>query len=132
MRAPRVEDWGAGGDPEDGSGVISYWRVPIHWWLINRWLEFGHPHWGWWYRLWGRVLPYWGDPFCAAYTCVWSRFYLSRVEDDASVQVGWDALPAAVKAAVIARRDEDAGDDESEGGTLAKRVGASSLPGDSR
>ena len=70
MRLPSIEEWSAVGDPDDGSGSITYRRVPAHWWLLDRWLERGHPHWRWWYRLWARLMPYWGDPFCAAYTVV--------------------------------------------------------------
>lgn len=75
------ESRGAGGDPEDGGGFITYRRVPIQWWLLDRWLLYGHPHWDWWHRLWLRILPYWGDPFCAAYTIVWWPFYESRLGD---------------------------------------------------
>ncbi|HEX7472686.1 MAG TPA: hypothetical protein VF323_06360, partial [Candidatus Limnocylindrales bacterium] len=56
--------------------------------------------------LWGKVLPYWGDPFCAAFVTVWSRFYWTREENRATVQVGWDGLPDAIKAAILARQDE--------------------------
>jgi hypothetical protein len=103
----RAEEWSAAGDPTDGLGFITYRQIPIHWWLLHRRLTYGHPHWGWWYRLWGRVLPYWGDPFCAAYTIVWSRFYESRQEDPATVEVGWDGLPKVLKAAIRSRRNED-------------------------
>lgn len=104
MRLPRVEEWGGAGSPEDGVGFITYHRIPLHWWLLHRWLEFGHPPWDWWHRMWGRSLPYWGDPFCAAYITVWARFYWSREEDRATVQVGWDNLPDAVKARILAGR----------------------------
>ena len=112
MRVPRVEEWSAAGDPKDGVGFITYHRVPVHWWLLDRWLAFGHPHWDWWYRLWGRILPYWGDPFCAAYITVWSRLYWPREEDRATVQVGWDNLPESIKAAVLARQAEDEEEDD--------------------
>ena len=102
MRLPTIEEWSAVGDPEDGSGFITYRRVPAHWWLLDWWLERGHPHWRWWYRLWGRLMPYWGDPFCAAYTVVWAPFYGSRSGDGTRIDVGWDALPAPARANLIA------------------------------
>jgi hypothetical protein len=39
-----------------------------------------------------KVVPYWGDPFCAACLTAWSRFYWSREEDRATIEVGWDRL----------------------------------------
>ena len=93
MRVPRVEERSTRGAADDGVGVIEYRRVPLGWWLLDRWLLFGHPHWEWWYRAWSRILPYWGDPFCAAYTTNWSRIYNAREEDRTSFEVGWDNLP---------------------------------------
>jgi hypothetical protein len=52
-----------------------------------------------------RIMPYWGDPFCAAYTTAWSPFYESRSGDPAIVEVGWDALPKVVKGAIRARHE---------------------------
>lgn len=67
-------------------------------------------------RVWLRTMPYWGDPFCAAYTTVWSRFYSSQQRDHADLDVGWDRLPEAVKSATLARLDEhDAGATASHG-----------------
>jgi hypothetical protein len=92
MRVPRIKEWGAAGDPDDGAAFITFKRIPLHWWLLHHWLEYGHPHWGWWHRFWMKVVPYWGDPFCAACLTAWSRFYWSREEDRATIEVGWDRL----------------------------------------
>ena len=107
MRPRLIDEWGYGGDPEDGTGFITHRRVPAHWWLLGRWLERGHPHWDWWYRAWGRLLPYWGDPFCAAYTVVWTRIYQARAGEESHIDVGWDALPESVKSDILARASED-------------------------
>jgi hypothetical protein len=107
MRVPRIEEWSAAGSAEDGVGFVTYHQIAIHWWLLHRWLEYGHPHWDWWYRMWGRLLPYWGDPFCAAYLTVWSRFYWSREENRATIEVGWEGLPEAVKAAILERAEPE-------------------------
>lgn len=105
MEVPRVEEWSAAGNPSDGTGFISYERVPLHWWLLHRWLEFGHPHWDWWHRLWQKLSPRWGDPLCASYIAVWLPFYQAQAEDHASVDVGWDRLPPAVRSNIRAALD---------------------------
>jgi hypothetical protein len=46
MRVPRIKEWGAAGDPDDGAAFITFKRIPLHWWLLHHWLEYGHPHWG--------------------------------------------------------------------------------------
>lgn len=92
-KLPRVAEWSSSGSADDGVGVIEYRRIPLGWWLLDPWLLFGHPHWEWWYRAWSRVLPYWGDPFCAAYATIWGRIYSAHEEDRTSVEVGWDKLP---------------------------------------
>jgi hypothetical protein len=124
MRVPRVEEWRAAGDPQDGVGFITYHRVPIHWWLLERWLSFAHPHWDWWCRVWGRILPYWGDPFCAAYITVWSRLHWSREEDQATIQVGWDNLPESIKAELAHQAEDDEDEDPTpEASSSAARAG---------
>ncbi len=106
MRLPRIEEWSAAGDPKDGVGFITYRRIPIHWWLLERWLAVG-PAPGLVVSPAGQDPAYWGDPFCAAYVTVWARFCWSREEDRATVQVGWDNLPETVKAAILERQAED-------------------------
>jgi hypothetical protein len=92
--------------PGDGNGSIHLESAPLHWWLLDRWLELGHPHWEWWDRAWGRVSPWWGDPFCAAFLFVWAPLYRTKVESS-MIEIGWDALPATSKQEVLARRDDE-------------------------
>jgi hypothetical protein len=107
VRVPFVDEWSAGGDPADGSGYITVRRVAAHWWLMDRWLGYGHPHWEWWNRAWTRLLPYWGDPFCAAYTVAWSRLYWEHTDEGTRIEVGWDALPEHTRADIAARLGAD-------------------------
>lgn len=55
--------------------MTSTYAIPIFLWVIGRWLERGHPHWEWWQWVWLRLIPDWGDPFCAAFTTKWSPYY---------------------------------------------------------
>jgi hypothetical protein len=122
MRIPRVQEWDAAGTADDGVGFIAFRRIPVHWWLLDRWLSIGHPHWGWWYSAWSKLIPNWGDPFCAAYITVWWRFYVSRHQDEATVDLGWEGLPESVRAGILARSTEDRADRHRPDGTdLAPR-----------
>lgn len=121
FKLPLIDEWTAWGDADAGAGWITFRRVPVHWRLMHAWLEHGHPHWSWWYRLWSRVLPYWGDPFCAAYTVVWSPIYESRVEDEHTVEVGWDELPKATRDRIVAQRHVANPADRSSGG-VSRRI----------
>lgn len=70
---PKIE-WQEWGNWTEQSGHIAKVEIPWVWWLMDHWLAH-HPHWRWWRWLWGKLLPNWGDPFCAAYCTVWNRLY---------------------------------------------------------
>lgn len=88
----RKIEWHEAGNRLYGSGSVERSSVAAHWWLLDRWLGYAHPHWEWWDSLWSRLIPYWGDPFCAAYCCVWSQFYHRRTSSEYRVEVGFAKL----------------------------------------
>lgn len=89
-------EWRESGNKFSGSGNIERLKYPLHLWLLDRWLE-KHPHWHLWKLLWGKILPYWGDPFCAAYCLAWSKFYFRYEIVEYSVEVGYDNLSQQTK-----------------------------------
>ena len=94
----RKTEWHEAGNAVYKTGHLERTSVDAGWWLLDKWLGFAHPHWGWWNDLWTKLIPYWGDPFCAAYCSVWSNFYHRRVRSEHRIEVGFDALSADYRA----------------------------------
>lgn len=88
------------------SGYIEHVSVPIWVWLLDKWLA-RHPHWNWWGHMWGKLLPEWGDPFCAAYCFVWSKFYYRQERTEHSIDVGFDKLSDQYKSWYDGENDAD-------------------------
>lgn len=88
-------DWEEWGNQSHNKGSINRVSIPLHWWLMDIWLEHVHT---WykkipgWHSFWGKVNPNWGDPFCAAYCFTWSNFYWKKRVEEYKVEVGYDNL----------------------------------------
>lgn len=64
----------------DKEGKASYTTLPLWAWLLDEWFQRAHPHWDWWQRMWAKVLPYWGDPLCAAYCFPFSNWIYQHMD----------------------------------------------------
>jgi hypothetical protein len=106
-RGPRRTERSEFGDEEDGTGEVFVSSYPAWAWVLDGWLERGHPHWGWWYEAWRRVSPHWGDAFCAAYCAMWVPIYGNRWRHEESrVNVGFAYLSEEYRRAYARRRTE--------------------------
>jgi hypothetical protein len=74
MNLPRKRLEWHGGPTE----TVGYSSLPVMVWVLDEWFQRAHPHWEWWHRMWMRILPNWGDPFCAAYCFVFSVWVMQH------------------------------------------------------
>jgi hypothetical protein len=88
----RVTHWYEAGNDLYHTGTIARDSYPVWAVVLDRWLSRGHPHWSWWNRVWTRLLPYWGDPFCVAYCLVWSPIYDRTAQNELRLEVGFEKL----------------------------------------
>ena len=112
----RKTEWHEAGNDLYKTGNIERTSVGLGWWLLDTWLAWVHPHWDWWNSAWSKLIPNWGDPFCAAYCLVWSNFYHRRVRSEHLVEVGFDRLSEDYRtwyaAEMLRDEDEDSTDED--------------------
>lgn len=91
------EEWG---NKTRGTGSITRSSIPLHWYLLDIWLERVHERWAkipGWHKFWSWLIPDWGDPFCAAYCFPWSNFYWRKRKEELNIEVGFDKLSDEMK-----------------------------------
>ena len=92
--------WHEAGNEVFNSGSIIREKVPWIIWFLDNWLSYGHEWWanipGWHWFL-GKILPDWGDPFCAAYCFRWSDFVYKHTKQEYYVEIGFDKLSQQYK-----------------------------------
>lgn len=98
-------EWQEWGNETTGTGYIAVVEIPWPLWILDQLMQ-RHPHWGWWYAMWTRLLPGWGDPLCAAYCFPWSNFYWRHNHEVHKVEVGVENLSPAWHAASTWPDDE--------------------------
>jgi hypothetical protein len=93
-------EWHEAGNEIYNYGAIIREKVPWIVWFLDKWLGYGHEWWAkipGWHWFWNKILPDWGDPFCAAYCFCWSDFVWKHTKQEYFVQVGFDNLSQQYK-----------------------------------
>jgi hypothetical protein len=113
---PRRREWSEAGNTLYNTAHVRMTSTPIHLYLVDRWLYLAdealhfidnrlpHDERGW--TAIDRLTPYFGNPICAAYLYVWTKWYWKHQREELSIETTVDKLSARTQEA-LRKMDEE-------------------------